>query len=351
MEAKTSETKTTETQSIETSAAQSILDRIIDEAANRQQTPLIPNKHEWEVYEAMSAMSAGTPFYTKLGGKNGIMAIMLYAREINMPPMTALNGGIDFVLGRLQITARTANERIREAGHIIKITSLDHEGCSIHGKRKDTGEEYIATFTIVDARRAKLVKTDSTWEKHPADMCFARAITRLARRLFPDVIRGASIEGEASETEEIQPEKPLAPQESKPNTIAGMAHEASGSTDSEKLKRKNSQSIDVPSAPSQQSLGDESVRDQVEQPQQVEQEPPKVPETGKNGNDEKTRANGRKIIVDKLSAHFGGDVTKINEALRTSLPGHELQPNMDNLTEFSAAHLRDIYAKVTALIA
>ena len=70
---------------------------------------------------------------------------------------------------------------------------------------------------------------------------------------------------------------------------------------------------------------------------------------GANGNDEKTKANGRKLIVDKLSVHFGGDVILINDFLRTSLPGYELQPDMDNLAEFSAAHLRDIYAKVKTL--
>lgn len=351
METKLSEVKTTETQSTDVSSAQSLIDRIIDEASNRQQTPLIPNDHEWKVYETMSAMSAGTPFYTKLGGKNGIMAIMLYAREINMPPMTALNGGIDFVMGRLSITARTANERIRQAGHLVRIISIDQNGCSIYGKRKDTDEEHTSIFTVEDARRAQLVKKDSNWEKYPGDMCFARAITRLARRLFPDVIGGASIEGEASENEEIQPEQTSAPQEHKPSTIVGMAHEASGATKPEKSKRKNSQSIDLPSAPSQQPLIDVSAQDQAEQLQQAEQGPPEVPENGKNGNDEKTRSNGRKLIVDKLSAHFGGDVARIDNFLLGSLPGFELKPCMDNLAEFSAAHLRDIYAKVKALTA
>jgi len=79
------------------------------------------------------------------------------------------------------------------------------------------------------------------------------------------------------------------------------------------------------------------------------QEPPKTNDNGTNGNDEKTRANGRKLIIDKLSTHFGGDVILINDFLRTSFPGHEIAPDMDNLTEFSAAHLRDIYAKVKTL--
>ncbi len=86
---------------------------------------------------------------------------------------------------------------------------------------------------------------------------------------------------------------------------------------------------------------------QGQNPTEPQPEPPKA--NGTNGNDEKTKANGRKLIIDKLSSHFGGDVILINDFLRTSLPGYELQPDIDNLVEFSAAHLRDIYAKVKAL--
>lgn len=333
---------------------QSILDRIIEEASTVRQGSLIPTKHEWSVYEAMAAMSAGTPFYGKLGGKAGIMAIMLYAREIKMPPMIALNGGIDFVMGRLQITARTANERIRESGHLVKIMSLDHNSCSIYGKRKDTGEEHTATFTVEDAKRAQLVKKDSNWEKHPGDMCFARAITRLARRLFPDVIGGAHIEGEPSEFEQPEQDQPDKPSEPKPATIAGMMQKnkpsqekpAEKSSEPEPTKAEQSK----PEPPKEHEAPKEPEPPKMEQPQEQQPEPPKTEPPRGNGNDEEQRkAKGRAMIIDKLSKFYGGDVDKINASLEASLPNDEVKPNMDNLDQFSLSHLQEINRYVIKL--
>ncbi len=118
----------------------------------------------------------------------------------------------------------------------------------------------------------------------------------------------------------------------------------------------DSSSIDIPaqsqSLKSGPTLVPSAQYETPKQPEPPKQEPPKTNGTnGTNGDDEKTKANGRKLIIDKLSSHFGGDVILINDFLGTSLPGHELQPDMDNLAEFSAAHLKNIYAKVKALTA
>ena len=318
---------------------QSILDRIIEEAASMQQTSLIPSKREWDVYEAMANMAAGTPFYGKLGGKNGILAIMLYAREIGMPPMSALNGGIDNIMGRLAISAISVNEKIRLSGHQIQVKSISDKECTIWGKRKDTGEELTVRYTLEDAKRAGLFKPGGGYEKNPDDMMFARSISRMGRRLFPDVIKGAVIEGEV--TEDRADDTSEKPQEQKPSTIAGMAAvDQKKTTATAKTIEPTKPVIDVPKQ-AEPTKTDEQQGQQAEPPKQ---EPPKTepPKT----SDQQSRNNGARIIFDKLSEYYGGDVQEINGFLAKSLPDSEVNPSMDNLNQFPVDLLKKIHEQV-----
>lgn len=343
------EVRTEELREIQPQSDQSLIDRIIEEASSRMpQNTLIPTKHEWDVYEAMSAMAAGTPFYGKLGGKNGIMAIMLYAREIGMPPMSAINGGIDNIMGRLSISARSVNEKIRLSGHQIRVKSISDTECTIWGKRKDTGEEMESTFTLDDAKRAQLFKKDGGYEKNPQDMMFARAISRLGRRLFPDVIKGATIEGEANddmEHQEFSHEK----QEQKPATIAEMVNKPKDTARSPEVKQ--------PEKPPETKPQPESTPEQ-EQPVLPENkdnhaatvtESPKGAATQQESKmeaDEKRKANGRRIIIDKVSKYCGGDVQKINDTLNQCSEGL----TMDNIGALSLEGLSDVNKKLAEII-
>jgi hypothetical protein len=98
------------------------------------------------------------------------------------------------------------NGMIRKAGHKLEITSTK-AACSIRGTRNDTGETYVASFSVDDAKNAGLFKAGGGWDKYPEDMCFARALSRLARRLFPDVIGTAYVEGEIEDGEDTDKQK------------------------------------------------------------------------------------------------------------------------------------------------
>lgn len=75
----------------------------------------------------------------------------------------------------------------------------------------DTSATYVAkrvgepeqeeTYTIEQARKAKLVKTDGAWEKDPPSMLIARASSRLGRRVFPDVVGNLYTRDELEEAE------------------------------------------------------------------------------------------------------------------------------------------------------
>ena len=190
-------------------------------AALRQQTALsIPSEHEMMVYHTMAEQAVSSKMYRGIGEKAGVMMIMLSARELGIPPMQALNGGINIINGKAEISARMMSALIRKSGHEIKIKESSDSTCTLVGKRIDTGESEEATFTVADAQRAGLVKPNGGWMKCPKDMCFARSLSRLARQLFSDVIGIGYVEGEikASEAElvlpdDIEPEIQPNPQE------------------------------------------------------------------------------------------------------------------------------------------
>jgi hypothetical protein len=167
---------------------------------------LIPSRHEWSVYQAMAENSAKTKFAQALGGPAGTLSIMLYARELGIPPMLAVMGGFHNIQGHIEMSARLINMRIRQEGHTLTLKKLDYSECIIYGKRTDTGEEMTVDYSMEDARRAELIKDRGNWDKHPKDMLWARAISRLGRRLFPDVIGNAYVEGEVREVFNITPE-------------------------------------------------------------------------------------------------------------------------------------------------
>jgi len=163
------------------------------------QIQLIPTKDELQTFERIAEQAEKSGFFSKLGGRAGILSIALYARELGQPPMQMLCGGMHNIMGKIEIAPVTMNGMIRRAGHSLKILECSNEKCVIKGIRSDTKDEYTCSYSVEDAKRAGLVKAGGGWEKNPSDMCFARCLSRLARRLFPDVIGPSYGEGEISE--------------------------------------------------------------------------------------------------------------------------------------------------------
>ena len=161
----------------------------------------VPNEHEMMVYHTMAEQAVSSKMYRGIGEKAGVMMIMLSARELGIPPMKALNGGINIINGKAEISARMMSALIRKQGHEIKIKEISDASCTLTGKRSDTGQEEESSFTVADAQKAGLVKPGGGWVKCPKDMCFARALSRLARQLFSDVIGIGYVEGEIRASE------------------------------------------------------------------------------------------------------------------------------------------------------
>jgi hypothetical protein len=138
-----------------------------------------------------------SPHYQKMGAP-GIYAIVEKAKSIGVSPLDALNGGMYFVQGKVEMTAAMMNQLIRQNKHSITKDKKSNEVvCILHGKRADNGDTWVESFSIEDAKKAGIYRNQ--WLKYPKDMLFARALSRLARQLFPDVIKGCYVQGEISD--------------------------------------------------------------------------------------------------------------------------------------------------------
>lgn len=141
--------------------------------------------------------------YAKMGSE-GIYAIVQKAKSMGISPMDALSGGIYYVQGKCEMSSQMMNRLIRSKGHSIqKDPSSTNSCCILHGRRADNGDKWTVSFSIDDAKNAGLYKPNGPWQKYPDAMCFARALSMLARQLFPDVIVDTFVSGEISEAPQL----------------------------------------------------------------------------------------------------------------------------------------------------
>ena len=80
---------------------------------------------------------------------------------------------------------------VRQAGHSVSVKTSSVDAVILVGKRQDTGDVAEVGYTIEDAKRAGLIGKGN-WKTYPEDMLFARAVSRLCRRLFQDVLLGCA---------------------------------------------------------------------------------------------------------------------------------------------------------------
>lgn len=161
-----------------------------------QQRDLIPSNHELTVYQVMARNAAQSQLYKQLSEAQ-IMMIMLAARELGIPPMLSLNGGIACIQGRVELSARLMCQMIRQRGHSVQVKEVNKQRCILVGRRCDNGDTMEVSFSWDDAKEAALTGK-AVWKQYCEDMLYARALSRLARRLFADVIGTAYVEGEVS---------------------------------------------------------------------------------------------------------------------------------------------------------
>lgn len=144
-----------------------------------------------------------TPHYAKIG-QEGIFAIVTTAKSLNLNPVQALMGGMYYVKGKVEMSSRMMAALIRSKKHSITRDSKSNDKvCILHGKRADNKDCWTESFSIEEARKAGLIRAHTPWITYPKDMLYARALSRLARQLFPDIIGNCYVQGEIGDDPNI----------------------------------------------------------------------------------------------------------------------------------------------------
>lgn len=141
-----------------------------------------------------------------------VLACVATGRALGLPDMTSLRG-IHVIEGKATLSAELMVAIVRGHGHSITGTVGEKEAI-VRGRRADNGDEMEAAFTTAMAEKAGLTGKQN-WKRHPDDMMWARAVSRLCRRLFADCFAGASyvpeeVEATADETLDEPPDPPSA---------------------------------------------------------------------------------------------------------------------------------------------
>lgn len=160
---------------------------------------------------------AGAPFYHKLG-PGGVLAIYLTAKELNLPFMFCLNGGLHNVQGKVTMAATTMASMILNAGHNYQVLETNEKLCKIKFSRSDRKaphNEYTHTYTLDDAKVAgylgrldpvsgKMVDVKDNWIKQPKAMLYSRCMSAGSKLFMPDVMMNVYAIGEIPGDEAIQ---------------------------------------------------------------------------------------------------------------------------------------------------
>jgi hypothetical protein len=152
-----------------------------------------PTADEWAQHKELVGIVAKTDFVPKAmrGNPAAVLACVMTGREVGIGPMQSLKH-IALIEGKAGMSAELMGALARRAGHKIRVLERTDERVTVEGARADDpGHAERVTWTLQDAQRAGLAAKD-VWKKYPQAMLLSRAVSALARSLFPDVLAGVS---------------------------------------------------------------------------------------------------------------------------------------------------------------
>ena len=117
------------------------------------------------------------------------VAKLLVGRELGIGAMASMMG-VQIVQGNPALSAGLIGALVLRSGRYrYEVDEASDATCRLSWYRDGVkiGE---SSFTFDEAKRAGLASKD-VWKNYPSDLCFARALTRGARRFCPDVFLGA----------------------------------------------------------------------------------------------------------------------------------------------------------------
>jgi len=161
----------------------------IQRASDTAELARAQGQEAWRFAQALATAGLLPKAYRDQPGN--VLLAMEYGRALGLPVATVLTS-VHVIEGRPSMSAELMQALIRRAGHRIRITGDRQQATCAIVRKDDPDFTYTATFTMDDAKAAKLVKPDGNWVKYPAAMLLARATSACARQACADVLAGVS---------------------------------------------------------------------------------------------------------------------------------------------------------------
>lgn len=171
--------------------------------AVREATEITPVPTEWErQLEPRSMRDAfalaqnlhASRMFSAYGTPQAVLSTVLAGRELGMPAMVSLRA-FHVVEGKATLSAEAIRARVLTSGkaRYFRCTERTAQRATFETQRGDDPPVTL-TYTIEEGRAAWPKGDDawgkSAWGKNPADMLVARASSKLARLVYPDVTLG-----------------------------------------------------------------------------------------------------------------------------------------------------------------
>lgn len=139
------------------------------------------------------------------GDLNTAVMLIVTCKQYGLP-ITALSEVME-VNGKVGFWGRTKLGIVLKSGvceYIIPTEQTDKK-CTVETQRKGWPKPVTITYTIEQAEKAGLLARSDAWKKHPSDMLYWRAVSRIISQVYPDVIQGfATVEEEEERPQEAE---------------------------------------------------------------------------------------------------------------------------------------------------
>lgn len=119
-----------------------------------------------------------------------VLAIILAGAELGLAPMQSLRG-IVLIDGRPTLSADAMGALVKSRRDVCAYLVLEYSDATratYRTQRVGDPQPTTMTFTIEDAQRAGL--RGSAWQRYPAAMLRARALSAICRAVYPDLLLG-----------------------------------------------------------------------------------------------------------------------------------------------------------------
>ena len=166
------------------------------------------------------------------GDLNTAVMLIVTCKQYGLP-ITALSEVME-VNGKVGFWGRTKLGIVLKSGvceYIIPTEQTDKK-CTLETQRKGWPKPVTITYTIEQAEKAGLLARSDAWKKHPSDMLYWRAVSRIISQVYPDVIQGfATVEEEEERPQEAEivesPKEIEMPKPKRARKVKAVAEESS----------------------------------------------------------------------------------------------------------------------------